>query len=103
MSLRWGEGAVVDRDDPVGQGGLVGESCNDAGSRVGAKGYPSLRGVGFLVAQGLLTPSCLLGNRDSDSAAPKSHTRGINGGITCPISPLWLHCYARMGGCICDS
>lgn len=49
-------------------------------SKVGAKGHPSLRGFGCLVAQGLPTPSCLLGSRDSNSAAPKGHGWGINGG-----------------------
>lgn len=42
-------------------------------SKVGAKGHPSLRGFGCLVAQGLPTPTCLLGSRDSNSAAPKGH------------------------------
>lgn len=77
------------------------ESCNDAHSRVGAKECLSLRGFGCLVAQGLPTPSCLLGSRDSISAAHKSHGRGINGGRSyLPLIPAVALLLPQDGGAV---
>lgn len=82
MWLCWdgGKGLCLTEMIPWGKEGRQGrESCNDA-HRVGADGHLSARGFGCLVAEGLPTPSCLLGSRDSNSSATKSSGQGINGG-----------------------
>lgn len=63
-----GKGLCLREIIPLGKEGQQGrKSCNDAGSRVGAKS-----GFGCLVAQDP-TSTCFLESRDSNIAAPKSH------------------------------